>query len=135
MAAHPRVSIICPTYNRSAAIAPTIESVILQTVSDWELIVVGDGCTDDTLACVERFEDPRVRTMQIPHAGHPSPARNAGLAAANGAVVAYLDHDDRWESTHLAEVLAEFEVGATAVATGARYVDDAGVPVAWQRSS
>lgn len=129
MSGIPLISIVCPTHNRSAAIVSTIESVLAQCVPNWELIVVGDGCTDDTLQQVESFGDSRIRTMQIAHTGHPSPARNAGLGAASAPIIAYLDHDDRWETNHLTDVLAEFDAGATAVATGARYVDDGGVPV------
>jgi len=129
MTGRPLISIVCPTYNRSAAIAATIESVLTQSVPDWELVVVGDGCTDDTLRQVASFGDSRIRTMQIAHTGHPSPARNAGLMAATAPIVAYLDHDDRWEPGHLTNLMVEFDSGATAVATGASYVDDTGHPI------
>jgi glycosyltransferase involved in cell wall biosynthesis len=122
----PRFSVILPTYNRSAAIRPTIASVLAQTERDWELLVVSDACSDDTEAIVESYADPRVRLLRLPErAGHPGPPRNAGLAHARGELVAYLDHDDRWRPGHLAE-LASLLGESRVAASGGVPVDAAG---------
>jgi glycosyl transferase family 2 len=119
----PRFSIILPTHNRSAAIRATIDSVLAQSERDWELLVVSDASTDDTDAVVEAYGDPRVRLVRLAErAGHPGPPRNAGLAHARAELIAYVDHDDRWEPGHLAE-LAALLGGARLAATGAVPVD------------
>lgn len=117
----PLVSVICPTFNRSRRILPTLRSVRNQRFTDWELLVVSDGSTDDTddvLAACAR-EDDRIRPLRTPRHGHPSPVRQAGLARARGGIVAYLDHDDTWLPDHLASLVAAVERGADVVATGA----------------
>jgi hypothetical protein len=122
-----RFSVVLPTYDRSAAIRPTIDGVLAQTDADWELIVVSDASTDDTDAVVCGYDDPRVRLVRLAeHAGHPSPPRNRGLAEARGELIAYLDHDDVWEPGHLAELRTLLSGDARAAATGARHVDRRG---------
>lgn len=120
------ISVICPTYNRSAAIVDTIASVVAQSEPDWELLVVSDGSTDDTERHASSVDDPRVRVLRTARHGHPSGPRNAGLAAARGEFVAYLDHDDQWTPNHLTVLLAAFADGADLVATGFRRLDAAG---------
>jgi GT2 family glycosyltransferase len=124
-----RFSVVLPTFNRSAAIRPTIDSVLRQDLPDWELLVVSDASTDDTDAIVSGYQDPRVRLVRCEtHAGHPGPPRNAGLAAASGELVAYLDHDDRWTPEHLTE-LARLLSEAPVAATGVVPVDAADRPI------
>ncbi len=127
----PSVTVICPTFNRSRAILDTIESVRAQSVSDWELLVVSDGCTDDTDHHVRRAaaRDARVTLLRTSRHGHPAGPRNVGLAAARGPVIAYLDHDDRWLPTHLSAVLDRIDSGAALVATGARRCTATGTSV------
>lgn len=116
----PVISVVCPTHNRSRLIEPTIRSVLEQTVRDIELIVVADGCTDDTVAVVAELAaaDRRVRLVETPAHGHPAEPRNRGVAEADGDLIAYLDHDDLWAAGHLAELLALFEEGADVAFTG-----------------
>ncbi len=116
----PRVSVVCPTFNRSAAITETLDSVRAQTVRDWEMIVISDGSTDDTDDQVRSAAaaDPRIRLTRTARHGHPAEPRNIALAQARGDVIAYLDHDDQWYPGHLAAVLAAIDSGATIVATG-----------------
>ncbi|MGW1465548.1 glycosyltransferase family 2 protein [Streptomyces sp. NPDC002308] len=124
----PRVTVVCPTYNRSEAITRTIDSVRAQTVEEWELLVVSDGSDDDTEAWVARAarEDPRVRLVRLARTGHPSGPRNAGLAEARGAYTAYLDHDDTWHPHHLRTVLELLKGGADLAASGCEYRDASG---------
>ncbi|TYB57200.1 glycosyltransferase family 2 protein [Nonomuraea sp. PA05] len=122
-----RFSVVCPTYNRGPAIAATVESVLAQSLRDWELLVVSDASDDDTDEVVAGFAraDDRVRLIRTHRHGHPSGPRNIGLAEARGAYVAYLDHDDRWAPEHLA-VLARALEGEQLAATGATRVTAAG---------
>jgi glycosyltransferase involved in cell wall biosynthesis len=110
----PHVTVIIPTYNRSEVLGCAIRSVLGQTYGDYELIVAGDGCTDDSEGVVAAFADPRVRWMNLPrNTGHQSAPNNAALQAARGALIAYLGHDDLWLPHHLAAHVEAFAATAT----------------------
>ena len=100
----PLVSVITPAYNTATFVADTIESALAQTLTDFELVIVDDGSTDDTGRIAEAFarRDPRVRVFHQKNRGISS-ARNAALAQARGDLVALLDSDDVWFPTYLAE--------------------------------
>jgi len=103
----PRVSIVTATFNRSRVLRHTIASVVAQRFTDWELLVVGDACTDDTEAVVAGFGDPRVRYHALAsNVGEQSGPNNTGVSMARGDLVAFLNHDDLWFPDHL-EVLVE----------------------------
>ena len=103
----PLVSIILATYNRSRVLAHAIESVRRSTLTDWELIVVGDACTDDTAAVVAAFDDPRVTFLNLArNVGEQSGPNNEGLRLARGRYIAYLNHDDMYFPDHLASSVA-----------------------------
>jgi Glycosyl transferase family 2 len=100
----PEISVVIATYNRSRALSHAIESVLRQTFVDWELIVVGDACTDDTAEVVARYagDDPRVRFVNLErHWGEQSAPNNVGRALARAPLIAYLSHDDFWLPHHL----------------------------------
>ncbi|RLB05643.1 MAG: glycosyltransferase family 2 protein, partial [Deltaproteobacteria bacterium] len=90
----PRVSVIIPTYNRRTLLLEAVESVLAQTYSDFELIVVDDGSTDGTEEAIKRYGSRLIYTYQ-PHQG-VSAARNKGIEIARGELVAFLDSDDLW---------------------------------------
>jgi glycosyltransferase involved in cell wall biosynthesis len=100
------VSVILPTYNRKETIQAAIASVQRQTFSDWELIVVDDGSTDDTAALIEG-SDPRLVLIRQKNRG-VNAARNAGLRRARGEYIAFLDSDDEWLPHHLELSVAFF---------------------------
>lgn len=103
----PLVSVIIATYNRSAVLAHAIESVRRSTITDWELIVVGDHCTDDTAGVVAAIADPRITFVNLPvNAGEQSAANNEGIRLARGRYVAFLNHDDLYFPDHLETSLA-----------------------------
>jgi glycosyltransferase involved in cell wall biosynthesis len=103
---HPAVSVVIPTYNWSAALRCAIRSVRLQTMQDFEILVVGDGCTDDSEAVVAEFNDPRIRWHNLArNYGSQWAANNYGNEHAAGEWIAYLGHDDLWYPTHLAAIL------------------------------
>lgn len=118
----PRVSAIIPCYNAEATVARALRSVQAQTLDDWEAIVVDDGSQDGTAATVAPFlDDPRIRYLRQPRNAGAGPARNAGLDAARGRWVAFLDADDEWHPPKLARQSAFLEserahLGATAYA-------------------
>ena len=106
----PVVSVIIATYNWSSVLRYAIQSVLWQTFQDFELLVIGDGCTDDTAEVVAAFDDARIRWHNLPkNTGHQSIPNNTGIAMARGAYVAYLGHDDLWYPTHLANLVAAAE--------------------------
>ena len=91
----PRVSVLLPAYNASRYVAGSIESILSQTFQDFELIVVDDGSTDGTLPVLERYaRDSRVRIVALPTNRGIAGALNAGLAEANGELIARQDADD-----------------------------------------
>ncbi len=89
----PLVSVVIPAYNSGRFLDEAVQSVIAQTFTDWECIVVDDGSTED-LSRVEKM-DPRVRLVRQANQG-PSSARNNGILRAGGDLIALLDHDDLW---------------------------------------
>jgi glycosyltransferase involved in cell wall biosynthesis len=106
----PRVSVIIATYNWSSVLPYSIGSVLRQTLSDFEVLVVGDGCTDDSEQVVASIDDPRVRWISLPrNSGHQSAPNNEGLRQARGELIAYLGHDDLWLPHHLEAHLAAME--------------------------
>jgi len=108
--AEPRVSIVMPVYNRAAIVATAIESVLAQDLLAWELIVVDDGSSDTTRDVVRAYaeRDSRVRLIELGRSG-VSAARNAGIAAASGDVLAFLDSDNGWVPHFLRTSLSAIE--------------------------
>lgn len=90
----PEVSIILPTYNRADTVMRAVGSILNQTFRDWELLVIDDGSTDSTSQLT--FDvDPRIRLIGQPNQGVAA-ARNTGIAASKGRLIAFLDSDDEW---------------------------------------
>lgn len=92
------VSVIMPAYNCQAFLRDSVSSVIAQTYPDWELLIINDASTDDSLAVARELaaSDARIRVIDLEKNGGVAQARNAGLKAARGRYVAFLDSDDLW---------------------------------------
>ncbi len=88
------ISVVIPAYNAGRFIRRTIDSVLAQTYTDYEIIVIDDGSTDDTAEIVKSYGS-KVRYIYQKNAGD-GPARNTGIYAAKGEWIAFLDHDDEW---------------------------------------
>jgi len=127
----PEVSVVIATYNQAHWLGQAIADVRGQTFRDWELVVVDDGSTDETRAIVARHEeDARVRYLFQTNQER-SAARNRGIAASSGRLVAFLDADDRWLPEKLARQVTALAVSPEAALcyTAARFVDGSGAPL------
>jgi glycosyltransferase involved in cell wall biosynthesis len=98
----PEISVILTTFNRAALLEQAIESVVRQSIPDWELIVVDDGSADDTFAVVNRFLLQHENIRYMKHRNRKAPlSRNAGIQAAFGRYITFLDSDDFYRPEHL----------------------------------
>lgn len=89
------ISIILPTYNRADFIRSSLDSVFAQTYTHWELVIIDDGSTDDTVTVLREYDDPRIKYIYQENQG-VSAARNTGVAQCSGEIIALLDSDDEW---------------------------------------
>jgi glycosyltransferase involved in cell wall biosynthesis len=116
MSGTPSFTVIIPTYNWSTVLPYSIASVLNQTFTDLELLVVGDGCTDDSENVVRSIQDPRLRWHNLPkNSGQQGAPNNWGIENARGKWIAYLGHDDLWLPGHLQTVSQTLEKGADVV--------------------
>lgn len=130
------VSIVMPTFNRLEFLPAAVESVLAQTMPDWELVIADDGSSSDTLDYLQSLtRDERVRLLRLRRSGNAGAARNAAIAAARAELVAFLDSDDLWSPSKLERQLAVLRAN---VECGWSYtafvmVDAEGVPLATER--
>ena len=89
------ISVVVPAYNSQSTIIETINSVLEQTFTDFELIVINDGSTDRTLELLETVQDKRLKVYSYPNGGLPA-ARNRGIIRATGEFISFIDADDLW---------------------------------------
>jgi GT2 family glycosyltransferase len=113
-----RISVIIPLFNKALYIKRALDSVMAQSFSDFEVIVVNDGSTDEGAQIVAAYDDPRIRLLSQENLG-PGAARNRGIAEARGEFVAFLDADDEWLPEYLAQSvqLLDFYGGNVATVT------------------
>lgn len=103
------VSVIIPTYNDADTLPRAIESVLGQTYSNWEMVVVDDGSTDGTVDILDGYEDERVDVLTHKENKGGAAARNTGVRHTNGDYVAFLDADDEWMPEKLQIQIDEME--------------------------
>ena len=119
------VSVIIPSYNREKTIARAVNSVLNQTFSDIEVIVVDDCSTDNTELVVKQIPDKRVHYYKLKKNSGACVARNKGIELANGEFIAFQDSDDEWHRDKLAsQMIFLKETGADIVFCSYRKVDD-----------
>jgi hypothetical protein len=122
------ISIVIPLYNKASHIGRALDSVLVQTVPDFEALVVDDGSTDGSDKVVECYTDSRIRLIRQANAG-VSAARNRGIAEARGDLVAFLDADDEWLPGFLETILrlARLYPACGAYATSYDIAEEGGV--------
>ncbi len=103
----PKISVILPVYNGEKYLAEAIDSVVAQTFSDWELVIVNDGSTDDSQRVIDRYAKThsRLRTFYQDNSGQSS-ARNFGVQQSTADYVAFIDQDDRYWPTKLQKTIS-----------------------------
>lgn len=95
-AAQPLVSVVIPTYNHAHFLGRALQSVLDQTYPNWEVIVIDNHSEDNTDQVIQSFNDSRITTLKIHNNGIIAASRNAGIRAAKGDWIAFLDSDDLW---------------------------------------
>ena len=100
----PFFSIIIPTFQRYRELKLSLQSVLSQTCTDYEILVMDDGSTDDTGKLVKSFKDKRIFYNWQTNSGGPASPRNRGIKFAKGKWIAFLDSDDTWKKNKLEEV-------------------------------
>lgn len=105
---NPSISVVIPVYNRTWELRRALESLVRQTVHDFEVVVCDDGSTEDIRCILAPFESQiEVRYQRIDNSGGPARPRNVGISIARGEWIAFLDSDDWWDDGRLAVVGSE----------------------------
>ena len=102
----PLISVVIPTYRRSDLVRRAVQSVLRQTYTSFEIIVVIDGMDDGTRDCLDQLGDSRIRVLETGRNQGPAEARNYGVRHATGDYVALLDDDDEWTKQKLERQLS-----------------------------
>jgi glycosyltransferase involved in cell wall biosynthesis len=122
----PHASVIIPAFNAADFITAAYQSIVEQTIGDWEVIFVNDGSQDDTLAVVRSLlaADKRIKVIDLPSNSGPACARNAALAMAEGDWIALLDADDRYSPDRLEVLIRAGERTGADIVLDNQYVTD-----------
>ena len=120
------ISVIIPAFNRASVVGRAIHSVMLQTLAPLEVIVVDDHSSDGTCSVIEQMaaRDSRIRLVRLDSNRGGAAARNAGVEAASGELLAFLDSDDEWKSSHLERSARLLKDSAADLVFGSFYLHD-----------
>jgi glycosyltransferase involved in cell wall biosynthesis len=127
-----KISIIMPTYNRAGLIAETIDSIRKQTYSNWELLIMDDGSTDETALIVQSFNDARISFYKHVHTGEVSKLKNEGIRYARSELIAFMDSDDLWPPEKLKkqmQALLYYPDAGFSVTNGYTFKNDLSKPI------
>lgn len=124
----PRVTVFMPVYNRARLVGPAIESILAQSFGDFELLLVDDGSTDDSVAAISAFADPRIRLLRNEANLGIARTRQRGLGEARGTYLAVLDSDDQAAPRRLERQVAFLDAHPSVATVGgwAREFDETG---------
>lgn len=129
----PLISILMAAYNSEKTIRYAIDSVLVQTFHDWELLIIDDCSADNTLNVAESYKDTRIRILKNDRNCGVSLTRKKGLDAAEGDWIAVLDSDDMWAPDKLEKQIALVRLtDAALVFTGSAFIKADGMPIDWQ---
>lgn len=117
-----KVSVIVPLYNKAPYLKRCIDSILTQTFEDFELIIVDDGSTDDSVSIAKDITDPRLSIIQQANRG-PGAARNRGVSTCTGSLCAFLDADDEWLPHYLQESLEALSLNPSVAAVASGYLE------------
>ena len=124
----PTVSVIIPTYNHAKYLSGALQSVINQSFTNWEAVIINNYSDDDTVEIVTKFNEPRFTLFNFRNEGVIAASRNEGLRHAKAPIIAFLDSDDIWYTDKLNRCLQEFENGADIVCHGENWVSTDSAP-------
>lgn len=126
------VSVVIPTYNRAADLRRALTSILTQTWTDWEVVIVDNHSTDATDEVVASFNERRIRLLKIHNEGVIARSRNLGIREAVGEYIAFLDSDDWWTADKLERSMAALRA-ADMVYHDLYLVRSAGQRIHWRR--
>lgn len=118
------VSVIMPTFNQAAFIQQAVESVLGQSYSDLELIIIDNFSSDNTMVVIDRLRDARIKVLRYDNQGVIASARNYGVKHSNGQIIAFLDSDDVWHVNFLAEQISALKYGPVVVSARHKAIGD-----------
>ena len=107
----PLVSIVIPTYNRAYDLRRALDSIIIQSYSNWEVIIVDNNSTDDTDYVINSFHEKKFRLFKIENKGLIAASRNLGIRESKGEYIAFLDSDDWWKESKISAAIDQLEKG------------------------
>jgi len=118
------ISIIIPTYNRASFLLDCVNSILNQTYTEFEIIIVSDGSTDNSKEEIAKLNDSRVKFIELDkNYGYPAKARNEGIKLSKGDFIAFCDDDDLWEKEKLEKQILKINQGYNFIFTGYKYMD------------
>lgn len=118
----PVVSIVIPTYNHAKFLRGALNSILAQTFTRWEAIVVNNFSQDDTVSVIESYDDPRIRLVNFANHGVIAASRNHGITATTAPYIAFLDSDDIWYPEKLDRCLRRLQEGFDVVCHAEKWV-------------
>lgn len=124
MSNEPKVSVIIPTYNQCSFLAEALSSLIKQSFTDWEAIVIDNLSVDKTKQVVHSFNDQRIKYVLFSNNGIIGASRNKGISLTKGMYLAFLDSDDLWETEKLEKSLKAFDDDVGVVCHALEYFGD-----------
>ena len=105
------VSIVMPSYNSGLYIKKAIDSVMEQTYLQWELIIIDNLSSDNTLKIAKSYQCDKIKIFEINNQGIIAKSRNLGIQKSSGSIIAFLDSDDWWKNNKLAESIKHIQLG------------------------